>query len=733
MKTESHNRRAILQAAFKAIAGALCLTTGLLLWRNLALHFAEMEETLPGLRVGGLLQGKTFLLGLTVLALLLAAWIWITLPWQRLIAGIGHPWRNGIAVTLFAVSLIPVFWLRLGEAAELIILLLGITFLLNGAGLIGLSSFLAWLANLLRPAAKPPRAVPQLWRRLHPWLPAILLFLCAWYFSRHCFGEIPHVEDAIAQLLQARIFASGALTAAPFQLQEFFFFGFMADGARWLSQYPPGHPLVLALGVLAGVPHLINPLLGLLAVVLFFSLLRGLEGEQAARWGVWAMALSPFVIFMSSEFMNSSTALAASLLGWLALKKGETGRQGWLMLAGLAFGYTFLTRPLDGAIFGALGGLFLLGSFGWKMRASWAQAAPYALAFLIMSSLYFLYNLLTAGHPFVTGYSLTWGGSGFGLGAVNWGAPHTLGYGLMNTSMSLAGLNVYLWEIPLPALLGVFIWAILGGKLNRWDKIFLAGMMLVPLGYLFYYFHDYCFGPRYYYTIVPQLAYFSVKGVIELYRRLVSRLGLSALTVKRGLIAAAVLILLAQTLIALPFRATVYSSAYWGTDDGPWKEAQRLGLQQAIVFIENRPWEILQTRLHHLGFIMGDAHRLLFVITPEGLDRVLEEMGYAGEAQWGARVDLRELERRIYAWNEAYLQTGNAPVDPWAEQGQYTYFSNGAVHLDPRDREPEVILARDLGKRNHALAERFPGRKTYRYAWDEEVKRFRILPLEIVR
>ncbi len=135
------------------------------------------------------------------------------------------------------------------------------------------------------------------------------------------------------------------------------------------------------------------------------------------------------------------------------------------------------------------------------------------------------------------------------------------------------------------------------------------------------------------------------------------------------------------------------------------------------------------TKLHALGFIMGDAYRFIFVITPEGLDQVLQGMNIKPDELWDAKVDRWDLEQRMYEWNRNYLKSGKPPVNPWAEGGFYTYYSNGAVHLDPRDRRPEIILARDLGAHNRRLMEMYPNRSSYRFAWSSKAKRFILEPL----
>ncbi len=772
--------KGLLLPFFQPISALFQLTLGVLLWRNLALHFAQIEEILPTLPAADLVRGKGFFFGAIGLALLAAIWQAARRPWKALFSGLRRPFWTLLAALLLLTTLLPLFWLRFGLAAWLVVALLGVSFFLSG---IGLLLFSTWLGErlMIRKTASGTSLRQSLSIRINsglaalkiatPWLPALLLGLVAVYFSGRCFERLPHVEDSIAQLLQGRIFATGHFTAEPFQPREFFSFGFMVDAERWFAQYPPGHPLMLALGVLAGVPYLINPLLGALSIVLLYLLLKELEGKSFAGWGAWLLALSPFAIFLSSEYMNHSTALSAALLGWLGLRKAEKGTQLWLFISGLAFGYCFSTRPLEGALFALIGGILLLSRLGFNPSGRWLKTSPYVFGFWLTASLYFIHNAMTTGNVFTTGYQLTWGGTGFGLGEVNWGPAHTLGYGLVNTFMSLAGLNVYVWEIPIPALLGVFLWSLLGsqasgsapkeglgsvtpttqskppvsletflatspriysgarGSAQYWQRAFLASLILVPLGYLFYYFHDYCFGPRYYYVLLPQIIYFSIKGVVALYYRLINSLNVSPFAVKRGLLGAGVILLALQVTVAMPFRARVYADGYWGTDDDPRQEARRLKLQNALLFIENHPWEILQTRLHSLGFIMGDTHRLLNVITNEGLDQVLKEMGISEEQQWSTKVDLKDFEARLYRWNETYLNAGNPPLDPWAEPGRYTYYSNGAVHLDPYDRQPDILLARDLGEHNRALLQMHPKRKAYRYAWDESQKRFRILPL----
>jgi 4-amino-4-deoxy-L-arabinose transferase-like glycosyltransferase len=705
------------------IGALLCGACGVLLWRNLTLHYAEVEEILPGLRSSDLLAGKGFFLFCIGIALIYSVWVISWLPWKLFKSSSLSLLRWGLTISLFVASFFPLFWFRFGLTAFLIFSFLLLAFLFC---LIALTVISVFLANRITLPRLPKTILPAL---LNPWMIATLLFMGTLYLSHHCFNFLPHIEDSIAQLLQAKIFALGQVWAKPFKPPEFFYFSYMLDADKWFSMYPPGHSLLLTLGVLLKMPFIINPLLGFSSILLFYYLVKETDDDLTARWSAFALAISPFLIFMSSEYMNHMTALAASLIGWVGLARARHGKIGWLLLSGAAFGYCAATRPLEGFSYAILGGIYLL-TFSQEIRFShWRRILYYAIAFFIGVSPFFIYNQLTTGNPLLTGYKLVWGVSGLGLGNIGWLGPHTLVDGFVNTSMSLSALNVYLYETPIPALLGVFLWGWLGSKLTGWEKAFFLSMVIIPAGYFFFYAHDFCFGPRYYHVILPQLVYFTVKGVRSLYARLTSEGGWDEKRVRRGLVYFGGILFILQFFVAVPFRASIYADSYWGTDDAPYREAKRLDLHHAIIFVENHPWSVLQTKLHHFGFTLGDSQRLIFVITRQGFDEVLEKMGYDPDEAWNRTIDKKELEKGIDAWSKSYLASGNSPVDPWKEKGEYVYFSNAALHLDPKDHPPDVIIAQDLGKHNSKLMELYPDRKAYRYSFDESSHRFRLLPL----
>ena len=233
-------------------------------------------------------------------------------------------------------------------------------------------------------------------------IPLLLTFALTLHVAVDILERIPHVQDSVTYHFQAQTLARGALTApapplaaadatAHFE-QEFLL---VRDG-RWFGKYPPGWPAVLALGVAAGGPWLVNPLLAVVSVALLYQLARkrGGEGAQGHRDAgekptrhsppatrptaplntdllttVYCLlpplllTTSPFFLFMSGSFMAHPAELLWAVLFMVAWSRALAGRlptrpmRRWAVVAGLALGALFLTRQFTaltiGLAFGA--------------------------------------------------------------------------------------------------------------------------------------------------------------------------------------------------------------------------------------------------------------------------------------------------------------------------------------------------------------------------------------------
>jgi hypothetical protein len=135
--------------------------------------------------------------------------------------------------------------------------------------------------------------------------------LISWLVFRH----VPHVSDSTAYVFQGRIFAAGR-TWLPAVWDDYFFsfVGIVNDGMRVYSVAPFGHSLLLMLGTLLGAEWIINPLLGSVTVIVLYFLGREVYGESAGRITAVLAVLSPFFLFMSSEYMNHASGLLFTAL-----------------------------------------------------------------------------------------------------------------------------------------------------------------------------------------------------------------------------------------------------------------------------------------------------------------------------------------------------------------------------------------------------------------------------------
>ena len=105
------------------------------------------------------------------------------------------------------------------------------------------------------------------------WGGAVVICLAAFVaiaiLSAQIFEHVPHSEDEVAYLFQAKVFAQNRVTVPTPPLEEAFWSPFVVDYQGWrFGKYQPGWPLLLSLGVRLNAPWLINAMLGTLTLVL---------------------------------------------------------------------------------------------------------------------------------------------------------------------------------------------------------------------------------------------------------------------------------------------------------------------------------------------------------------------------------------------------------------------------------------------------------------------------------
>ncbi|UCC82051.1 MAG: hypothetical protein JSW46_13730 [Gemmatimonadota bacterium] len=557
---------------------------------------------------------------------------------------------------------------------------------------------------------------------------ALALLAAAALLSSVLFARNPHNVDSIAQLFQARIFLGGSLTAPAPEYPEFFgATHLVTHEGRWFSQYPPGHPALLVLGVLAGLPWLVNPLFAAGTLALVFAAARRLLGEGGARLSAALYLVSPFALFLSASYMNHVTCgffLALALYAAVCADGGAKG-SGWLLVTGAALASAATIRPLEAAAWASVLGIWIVLRRGWKPAVVIGAACLVGLAPLL------LYNGLTTGHPLRFGYSLLWGaGHGLGFHTDPWGQPFTPIVSFANTALDFQRLNVLLFLWPFPSLIFVFVALLYAVRADgsRGAVALLAALLLAaPLAYFFYWHRDNYLGPRFVFASLVPAVMLTTAGILALDRRLGRWRG--ALWV--ALLSGAVVGLT----VYFPQSAGRFAGRMLERKLHPELEAERAGIRDALVFVKVGWGSRLIPRLWAWGVSASETERTYRAVDGCRLQGALERADSllaAGADSSSARA---ALTSQLRTWRDMdlavvrdVLPDASVRVDTSAalpercyrevlqDEAGFTVYGTLIWRNDPWLTKG-TVYARDFGpERNSRLQARYPGRRSYLYA-----------------
>jgi 4-amino-4-deoxy-L-arabinose transferase-like glycosyltransferase len=415
-------------------------------------------------------------------------------------------------------------------------------------------------------------------------------------------NHIPHVQDSIAQLFHAKIFAMGKVTAPLPICKEFFDFMFIINDVRWYSQYPPGHSLLLMVGLLLKTPWLVGPVLSTLSLFIFYYLVKEVYGDNKTAYLCALLLLcSPFFLFMSASHMNHTSTLFCMLIFLYSYKRIFSSRSvTFALVAGLSLGYAITIRPLTAVAVGFPFTCNLLWHAYRKKELQTNKVIVFLVGVSLLISLLLAFNSLTTGNPFVFGYQQKHSTLGF-VGNAQEGPPHSLKGGMINTSNNLIGLNQHLFGWPVPSLIFVFILFTTSLRKNRWDYLFLCASLALMGSYFFYYYQDYCYGPRFYYSLTPFMIMLTVRGFSALVHWSEKK-GFIRRKVEATLYLFLLTCLLYMFSFSFPQLVKKYSNDYWWVTDKLHNAVQKQGLANAVVFVDCwYPPDVSQPNLLYYG------------------------------------------------------------------------------------------------------------------------------------
>lgn len=343
------------------------------------------------------------------------------------------------------------------------------------------------------------------------------------------FDQRTILNDASVQLIQARYFAAGMLAGPPLPLPEFWSVQFMVQtAAGWVSQYPPGHALLLAGGFGVGAPWLTMVLASAVTgFMLVLSFDRLFDNRAVGRVAAALAVASPFFLGLAAGYMSHATLAAAAATALYLGLRAEEGSLGWAVAAGAAVGLMVTIRPVTGIVLGTfltavvwvsspavdLGDPAVRTGLFRRFGAWVVGGLPFAVGFAWFNARFF-------GGPMTLGYVAASGPNhGLGFHEDPWGRMYTPTAAIGHSSAELLSLSRELFAAPIPlvALIGAFL--LLAPRLGRGHRIVLGWALLPLLVSALYWHHDLVFGPRMLGEAVPAWAALSVISALWLVGR----------------------------------------------------------------------------------------------------------------------------------------------------------------------------------------------------------------------
>ncbi|MBU9889750.1 MAG: glycosyltransferase family 39 protein, partial [Candidatus Omnitrophica bacterium] len=433
----------------------------------------------------------------------------------------------------------------IGVGADSMVLL-GLTILVSLLGTYLLPGFLVNSRLLNSSPACPP--VHQ-WRKSRTLLvvfslllTAVLAFLLYQVNQRILHSFLSSADEHSCYFL-AECLCRGKLFVAAPPFQDFFTVVHVGIKAgKWYSVYPPGWPLIWAMGLNLNIVDWLNPVMTALAVFFFYLSGVRLFGRAAAILGLGVMCLNPFFLFTGASYFSHGTCLLTvsvflyAFLRWREAYLAGKDPVGWALLVGVAFGYGQLTRYLTMA---AIAGPFLLYHYlplffdwrGWRAAGNgraaenvWLRHLPFTFKrprlrksdWVFCGIVGISIAILLAQNYLVTGklfkppvkWYQSWERLGFKKGH----------YTPVDGFFYLISRVFYLMEWFAPGFVAVYVFLVSNlrnlrglnsnstSEVNLLQKLFSLAMVFLALAYFLYYsWGGNQWGPRYWWEGTPFL------------------------------------------------------------------------------------------------------------------------------------------------------------------------------------------------------------------------------------
>jgi hypothetical protein len=365
-------------------------------------------------------------------------------------------------------------------------------------------------------------------------LVGVSFFLNA-HINRTVFERLPHLEDELAYLYQARIFAGGNVYIGSPDLRVALWQPFVIDedGKRF-SKYTPGWSAILALGVVLGAPWWINITLGAATVALVYRTGEEIFNADVGLIAAFLLTFSPMFLLLNGSLMGHTAALFAAALFTYTYWRIEQEKRavGWSILAGVALGLLIANRPLTAIGVTTPFVAYSLLRLAYTLFRSPRLLLPRLLPLTLMTGIALvfalsvpLYRYAVVGDITTNTYTLVWEYDKVGFGEDHGRFGHTLEKGIRHAreDLTLTASDMFGWqagplnyeqrqhlligtrEYPGRGLswlllpFGIITGLLMTGPRKRWTLVLVAVLAAVVGVHLAYWIGSQRYSTRYYF------------------------------------------------------------------------------------------------------------------------------------------------------------------------------------------------------------------------------------------
>ncbi len=312
------------------------------------------------------------------------------------------------------------------------------------------------------------------------------------WVNRNVLFSFMNSADEHSCWFMAQYLAAGKLWAQPHALKEFFeipHIGVVGD--KWFSVYPPGWPMIWALGLKLHMKDLLNPLISALSVFWTLRLGKRIYGEAAASLAFFLLMFSPFFLLNGASYYSHNLCMLQMLLFLeLFLNWYESGKMKWAAASALLLGWALATRYLTAAAMGFPAAAVMAWKIFTQKGKGLKSFAVFCFIFVCLNLLHLYYNFLITGDF---------------LDAPNHFVRSHEKLGFIADYTPLTGLDylfkriLYLTDWTPPGVVILFLFAAIPAKIRGLgDALARLNVLCLPLAYFFYYsWGGNQYGPRY--------------------------------------------------------------------------------------------------------------------------------------------------------------------------------------------------------------------------------------------